>query len=119
MTTKKTTNDNEHTVTDSPTLRRQRRISREARVQKLVRDLGQGAFPAVSRGWEIVEQLIAGLERGGLTLDEIVDAMFYSAAAEVFRREDPASAERYIRDMVDGTLRDLVRNGPHHHDEAY
>jgi hypothetical protein len=92
----------------------------EARAEKLVRDLGQGAFPAVSRGWEIVEQLIVGLERGGLSLDEIVDAMFYSAAAEVFRRaEDPASAERYIRQMVDITLRDLVRNSPHHHDEAY
>jgi hypothetical protein len=92
----------------------------EAKVQKLMRDLRQGDFPAVSRGWELVEQLIAGLERGGLTLDEIVDAMFYSAAAEVFHREeDPATAERYIRHMVDITLADLVRNGPHHHDEAY
>ena len=85
----------------------------ETTVQKLMRDLRQGDFPAVSHGWELVEQMIAGLERGGLTLDEIVDAMFYSAAAEVFRRqEDPATAERYIRAVVDIALADLSAQRP-------
>jgi hypothetical protein len=69
----------------------------QARDEKLVRDLGQGAFPAVSRGWEIVEQLIVGLERGGLSLDEIVwrDVLQRCGEAKKIRQAPSATSGRW------------------------
>ena len=91
----------------------------DARAAKFLRDLEAGRYPALLNGWKRAEQLVADLEDGGIPLLDVLAAMAYSAAAEVFRREDVATAEECVREHFDLIVKDLVRNGPHHHDEAY
>ena len=91
----------------------------EARAAKFLRDLEAGRYPALLNGGARAEQLVADLEDGGMPLLDVLFFMAYSAAAEVFRREDVATAEECVRKTFDLILKDLLRNGPHHHDEAY
>jgi hypothetical protein len=60
-----------------------------------------------------VRKLMAEMEAGGMFETDVIAALIYNAAAEIFRRTDtPEQAERFLRREFELTLANLRMHGP-------
>jgi hypothetical protein len=75
--------------------------------------------PAFAAGYRPAEELADWYLDGGYTYDDMLHAMAYSAAAQVFRDLTPEEAEGRVRETFEYIVADLLRNGPHYGHEAY
>jgi hypothetical protein len=70
-------------------------------------------------GYGPAEALANRYLAGGYTHDDMLHALAYSAAAQVFRDTTPQEAEWRMQQTFDLIVSDLVQRGPHYGDEAY
>jgi hypothetical protein len=88
----------------------------EARFWK---ELVKGKYPALNAGYRPAEELAARYLAGGYSHDEMLHAMVYSAAAQLFRDLPRGQAEAEVRLATQVIIEDLLRNGPHYGHEEY
>jgi hypothetical protein len=90
----------------------------EARGDKFLRELGKGDS-AFAAGYRPAEELADWYLAGGYWYGDMLHAMAYSAAAQLFRDLPPQDAEAEVRMAFECIIKDLLRNGPHYGHEPY
>jgi hypothetical protein len=99
--------DDEHKIT-------QLDDAKDARfVEKLCKE-----NPALAAGYKPAETLVDWYLAGGYNHEEMLHAMAYSAAAQVFR-DMPEEAEQQVRAVFESIVRELLKFGPHYGHEPY
>jgi hypothetical protein len=89
-----------------------------ARMLRLVEKLCK-ENPALEAGYRPAEKLTDWYLEGGYSYGDMVHAMAYSAAAQVFRDLPVEEAEGWVRDAFENIIADLLLNGPHYGHEPY